>query len=179
LQSRHEVGDILRASGIPVTEFRAAVIVGAGSVSFRIIRYLAERLPVMICPRWLNTRCQPIAVDDVLAYLTSSLSESRSAGRIFEIGGADTLTYGDMISRYAKIRGLKRWLIKVPFLTPRLSSYWIDLVTPIPAPIVRSLVEGLRNDVIVRDSSALEIFPIRPMGYEESVNRALRDVEKG
>ncbi len=173
LSSRHEVGDWLRASGIPVTEFRAAIIVGSGSVSFEIIRYLTERLPVMICPRWLDSRVQPIAVRDVLAYLVQALNVPASAGETFEIGGTTILTYGEMIQEYAAARGLKRKLIHVPVLTPRLSSYWIDLVTPIPAAITRPLVEGLRNDVICEDTSALQVFPIHPLSYKEALQLAL------
>ena len=135
---------------MPVTEFRAAVIVGSGSLSFEIIRYLTERLPVMICPRWLYTRAQPIAIRNVLDYLVAALDTPASTGRIIEIGGADVLTYGDMLRGYARARGLKRWLVPVPVLTPRLSSYWVHLVTPVPAAIARPLIQGLRNDVVVR-----------------------------
>ena len=112
------MGEVLRSSGVPVTEFRAAVVIGSGSISFEMIRYLTERLPIMITPRWLTTRCQPIAVDDVLAYLTACLDEPASAGRTFEIGGPEVLTYGEMMRRYAAARGLKRLLVPVPVLTP-------------------------------------------------------------
>lgn len=180
LRSRQETGDALRESGVPVTEFRAAVIVGSGSLSFEIIRYLTERLPVMICPRWVYSRAQPIAIGDVLDYLVAALQTPESAGRILEIGGADVLTYGDMIRGYARVRGLRRWLIPVPVLTPRLSSYWVHLVTPVPAAIAQPLIEGLRNDVVVRDDSARRLFPhIRPMGYEAAVRQALANLEAG
>ncbi|GAC1577170.1 MAG: SDR family oxidoreductase [Candidatus Elarobacter sp.] len=174
LRSRHEVGRELRAGGVPVTEFRAAIIVGSGSVSFEMMRYLTERLPLMIAPKWVRTRCQPISVRDVIAYLVASLEQERSAGRIVEIGGTDVLQYCEMMLRYAKIRGLRRHIVIVPYFSPRLSSRWIHLVTPIPASIAQPLVEGLFNEVIVRDAAAAELFPaIRPVGYDEAVQRAL------
>lgn len=128
----------------------------------------------MICPRWVFTRTQPIGVREVLDYLTASLSTDASTGRTIEIGGADVLTYGEMMQGYAASRGLTRWIIPVPLLTPRLSSYWVNIVTPIPASIARPLIDGLRNESIVQDPSASEIFPeIRPVGYREAVARAL------
>jgi uncharacterized protein YbjT (DUF2867 family)/uncharacterized protein YndB with AHSA1/START domain len=179
LRSRQETGEALRATGAPVTEFRAAVIVGSGSLSFEMIRYLTERVPVMICPRWVDTRCQPIAIRDVLAYLVAALGREEAIGRVFEIGGPDVITYGDMIRGYAKLRGLKRVLIRVPVLTPRLSSYWVDLVTPIPRAYARTLVEGLRNEVIVRDRSAQELFGIELTPYAVAVERALEHAARG
>ena len=180
LRSRQETGAVLRETGVPVTEFRAPVIVGAGSLSFEIIRYLTERLPVMICPRWLYTRVQPIAIRNVLDYLTAALETPASAGRIIEIGGADVLTYGDLLRGYARARGLKRWLVPVPVLTPRLSSYWVHLVTPVPAEIARPLIQGLRNDVIVRDPLATQLFPgIKLLDYDESVRLAISNLETG
>jgi uncharacterized protein YbjT (DUF2867 family) len=179
LASRQMVGDLLRTTGVPVTEFRAAVVVGSGSLSFEMIRYLTERLPVMITPRWVSTRCQPIAIANILDYLTLCLAEPRSTGRIFEIGGPDVLSYGDMMRGYAKVRQLKRYLIPVPLLTPRLSSYWVDLVTPIPAAYARPLVDGLRSEVIVRDTSALEMFDIDLIPYTEAVRRALDRTQSG
>lgn len=174
LRSRHEVGEELRASGLPVTEFRAAIIVGSGSVSFEMMRYLTERLPIMIAPKWVRTRCQPIAVDDVIAYLVAALDMPETAGRIIEIGGADVLPYGEMMLRYAKIRKLARRIVILPTLSPRLSSYWIHLVTPIPSAIARPLVEGLFNEVVVEDDSARSLFPaIHPLGYDAAVRRAL------
>ncbi|MSR33182.1 MAG: SDR family oxidoreductase [Phycisphaerales bacterium] len=178
LVSRHETGDALREAGVPVTEFRAAVIVGSGSLSFEMIRYLSERLPVMICPKWVYTRTQPIAIRNVLDYLVAAIDCPQSAGRILEIGGRDVVTYADMMSGYARVRGLKRRLIAVPVLTPRLSSYWVHLVTPIPAVIAQPLIKGLGNEVIVRDDSALKMFPaIEPMDYETSVRLALDKIE--
>ncbi len=173
LRSRHETGNVLRSTGIPVTEFRAAVIVGSGSASFEMLRALTEKLPVMIVPKWVSTRCQPIAIRDVLAYLVEALHRPESAGRTFEIGGADVLQYREMMLRYAKVRGLQRTLIGVPFFSPRISSYWVHFVTPIPATIARPLIDGLRNEVIVREHSADAVFSVRPMGYDEAVERAL------
>lgn len=174
LRSRQETGVTLRESGVPVTEFRAAIIVGAGSVSFDMIRYLTERVPIMICPRWVFTRVQPIAIRDVLDYLVSALAIPASAGRIIEIGGPDVVPYGDLMLGYARARGLARWLVPVPVLSPRLSSYWVDLVTPIPAAIARPLIEGLRNEVIVRTATAQELFPtLHPLDYQTAVRLTL------
>lgn len=173
LASRQEVGNVLRESGVPVTEFRAAVVVGSGSVSFEMIRYLTERVPIMVAPKWVSTRCQPIAVANVLEYLVTCLQKPESAGKILEIGGPDVMTYGEMMLGYAKVRGLRRFMIPVPFLTPRLSSYWVDLVTPIPAAISRPLIEGLRSEVIVNDPVAMDLFDIDLVPYSEAVTRAL------
>jgi uncharacterized protein YbjT (DUF2867 family) len=180
LSSRQATGQALSEAGVPVTEFRAAIIVGSGSVSFEMIRYLTERIPVMICPKWVYTRVQPIAIDDVLAYLTGAIQTPESRGKIIEIGGADVFTYGDMMEGYAAVRGLRRALIPVPVLTPRLSSYWVHWMTPVPASITRPLVEGLRNEVVVRDDLAREIFPdILPRNYKTAVKEALTSLEVG
>jgi uncharacterized protein YbjT (DUF2867 family) len=179
LRSRQEVGEILRQSGVSVTEFRAAIVIGSGSVSFEMIRYLTERLPVMLCPKWVKSLCQPIAIRDVLAYLIQAIEAARSTGKILEIGGADVLSYRDMMLGYAKQRGLKRYLIPVPVLTPRLSSYWVDLVTPIPASLARPLIEGLKNDVVCQDFQAREIFSIQPLGYREAIRLALQRIGEG
>jgi len=174
LNSRQETGQVLRDSGIPVTEFRAAVIVGSGSLSFEMVRYLTERVPIMICPRWVYTRTQPIAIRDVLSYLVAALKIPESADQIIEIGGADVLTYGKMMLGYARARGLRRHLVPVPVLTPRLSSYWVHWVTPIPTEIAKPLIQGLRNELIVREDTAQRLFPdIRPMDYQTAVQRAL------
>ncbi len=174
LRSRQRTGEVLGESGIPVTEFRAAVIVGSGSLSFEMIRYLTERLPVMICPKWVFTKIQPIAIRNVLDYLAAALDCPESAGRIVEIGGKDVLTYAGMMTGYAVARGLKRRLIAVPVLTPRLSSYWVHLVTPIPASIAQPLIKGLGNEVIVHDDSALQLFPdVKLLDFETSVRLAL------
>jgi uncharacterized protein YbjT (DUF2867 family) len=178
LRSRQETGLALREAGVPVTEFRAAVIVGSGSLSFEMIRYLTERLPVMICPRWVFTRVQPIAIQNVLDYLIAALESPETAGRILEIGGRDVLTYAEMMTGYARARGLKRWLIAVPVLTPRLSSYWVHLITPIPARIAQPLIRGLGNEVIVRDETARQLFPsIALLDYETAVHHALKQME--
>ena len=179
LASRQQVGDVLRASGLPVTEFRAAVVVGAGSISFEMIRYLTDRLPIMITPRWVTTRCQPIAIENVLEYLVRCLTEPQSIGRTFEIGGPDVLTYGDMMRGYATVRGLKRYLISVPVLTPRLSSYWVDIVTPIPAAFSHPLIEGLRSEVIVNDPAAQKLFNVSLIPYSVAVRRALERTQSG
>src|SRR5512137_333058 len=180
LKSRQETGDALRSGGVPVTEFRAAVIVGSGSISFEMIRWLVERLPVMICPRWVFQRIQQVAITDVLSYLLAAPGVPGSADRILEIGGADVLTYREMMLGYAARRGLRRYLIPVPVLTPSLSSHWVRWMTPVPAAIARPLVEGLKNEVIVRDDSARTIFPdIQPLSYAEAIDRALERLERG
>jgi len=178
LRSRQETGDALREGGVPVTEFRAAVIVGSGSLSFEMIRYLTERLPIMICPKWVFTRVQPIAIRNVLDYLVAALSCPESSGRILEIGGRDILTYSGMMTGYARVRGLKRRLIAVPVLTPRLSSYWVHLVTPIPSSIAQPLIKGLGNEVVVRNPEALHLFPgISLLDYETAVKLALKKMD--
>ena len=180
LRSRQETGEALREAGVPVTEFRAAVIVGSGSASFEMIRNLTERLPVMICPKWVYTRVQPIGIRNVLDYLVAALTVPYSAGRIIEVGGTDVLTYADMMHEYARVRGLRRWLIPVPVLTPHLSSVWVHWMTPIPAEIARPLVEGLRNEVIVRDDTARRLFPqVALVGYRAAVERALGRLNAG
>ncbi|MCC5850217.1 MAG: DUF2867 domain-containing protein [Verrucomicrobia bacterium] len=180
LRSRRESGEALRRAGVPVTEFRAGVIVGSGSLSFEIIRYLTERVPFMICPRWVYTRAQPIGIRDVLAYLTAALDTPESTGKTIEIGGAEVVTYGDMMIAYAKARGLRRRMIPVPILTPRLSSYWVDLVTPIPAAIARPLIQGLRNEVVVEDDSARTLFPdIVPVSFQTALERAVAKLDNG
>ena len=172
LVSRQEVGRCLAEAGVPVVEFRAAVIVGSGSASFEIIRHLTERLPVMVPPLWVNTRCQPIGVRSVLDYLEEALDHPGAAG-IFEIGGTDVMTYREMMLEYARIRGLRRMILPFPVPRPDISSRWIDLVTPIPFRIAHPLVESLQFEVVVRDDRALATFPVRPTGFTEAVNRAL------
>ena len=181
LRSRMETGDHLRDWDVPVTEFRAAVIVGSGSLSFELIRYLTERVPVMVCPTWVQTPTQPIAIRNVIEYLIAALETPDSAGEIIEIGGTDVLTYGDMFKRYAKVRGLNRPVINVPVLTPRLSSHWVGLVTPISNRIARPLIEGLDNEVTVDNpEKAHRLFPnVRPISYEAAVRLALRRASSG
>ena len=174
LKSRHNTGAVLRKYGPPLIEFRAGIIVGNGSISFEIIRCLTERLPVMICPRWVVTRTQPIAIDDVLAYLVAALNVGACIENPIEIGGTTVETYRSMMLGYARQRGLKRWLFRVPVLTPRLSSYWLDLVTPFPPAVSRPLIEGLRSESICNSALASELFPeIRPISYEAAVAKAL------
>ncbi len=172
LISRQEVGRCLAESGVPVIEFRAAVIVGSGSASFEMIRHLTERLPIMITPMWVNTRCQPIGIRSVLEYLVEALDHPDAKG-IFEIGGTDILSYREMMLRYARIRGLRRIILSLPVPRPELSSRWVDLVTPIPFRIAHPLVQSLQTEVVVRDDRALRFFNVQPTGYDEAVHRAL------
>lgn len=174
LSSRIETGQVLRDSGVPVVELRASVVIGSGSLSFELIRALVERLPVMICPRWVSTLAQPIGIDDVLAYLAGALRLPGGESRTFEIGGADRASYGDVMREYARQRGLRRVMISVPLLTPRLSSLWLGLVTPVYARVGRELIEGLKNRSVVTDPAALEAFPIRPIGLGDAIERAIR-----
>jgi hypothetical protein len=156
------------------------MVVGSGSLSFEMMRNLTERLPVMIAPRWVYTKTQPIAIRDVLNYLVSALHTPASHGKTIEIGAPDVLTYADMMMTYAKIRGLRRLIIRVPVLTPRLSSYWVHWITPVSASVVTPLVEGLRNELIVRDNSASIYFPdIKPIDFDTAVRLALARIEEG
>jgi uncharacterized protein YbjT (DUF2867 family) len=173
LRSRRETGEVLREAGVPVIEFQAAIILGSGSLSFEMIRALVERLPVMICPRWVGVQTQPIAIEDVIAYLVAALDLPPGAERVYQIGGPDRITYGDLMREYARQRGLKRLLIPVPLLTPKLSSLWLGLVTPVYARIGRKLIDSLRNPTVVRDSAALQAFPVRPRGVPDAIARAL------
>lgn len=175
LRSRQEVGKILRRSGVPTIEFRASIVIGAGSLSFELVCALVERLPVMITPRWVAVKAQPIAIDDLLEYLVQALTLPLEESRIFEIGGTDQVSYGDLMREYARQRGLSRLMIPVPLLTPRLSSLWLGLVTPVYARIGRKLIDSIKNPTIVRDTTALEVFPIRPCGMREAIARALAD----
>ena len=180
LRSRQETGQALRESGVPVTEFRAAVIVGSGSISFEMVRYLVERLPVMVCPRWIYSRIQPIAISDLLEYLVAALNVPESAGKTVEIGGKDVTTYKGMMQGYAEARGLRRGIIPVPVLTPRLSSYWVHLVTPIPVGISAPLIDGLRNDIVVTNGLARELFPeIEPRDYGAAAVGVIDDLDAG
>jgi uncharacterized protein YbjT (DUF2867 family) len=178
LQSRQETGEILRQSGVPVVELRASIVLGSGSLSFEMIRALVERLPLMICPRWVAVEAQPIAVEDVTAYLAAALDLPAGAERVYEIGGPDRMTYGGLMREYARQRGLKRLLIPVPLLTPRLSSLWLGLVTPLYARVGRKLVDSMRNPTVIRDPAALAAFPIKPRGVREAIARALLNEEE-
>jgi uncharacterized protein YbjT (DUF2867 family) len=176
LASRQQVGAELAAHGVPVTEFRAAVIIGSGSASFELLRSLVEHLPVMITPRWVRTLCQPIAIRDVLEYLTSAVGHPERSG-VVEIGGPDVLSYAEMMRTYARLRGMRRLMIPVPVLTPRLSSYWCSLVTPVPSAIARPLIEGLRHEVVVRDPLPAAAFAIATTPFELAVRKAIERVE--
>lgn len=177
LASRQEVGQILAAGAVPVTELRAAVIIGSGSLSFEMTRYLTEVLPVMVTPRWVNTKCQPIAIRDVLSYLVTVLDVPETTKRVIEIGGPDVLTYEEMMQRYARAAGLRRRMIlRIPVLSLGLSARWIGLVTPLSAQIGSHLVESLKHEVIVTDPAAGELIPLNPVGYDEAVQRALERV---
>ncbi|MBM4022665.1 MAG: SDR family oxidoreductase, partial [Planctomycetes bacterium] len=172
LRSRHEVGAILRASGLDVVEFRASIIVGAGSFSFDLVRTLVERLPVMICPAWLATPTQPIAIADVVAYLAAGADLPPGPPTIFEIGGPDKVSYGSIMQAYARQRGLRRLLIPVPVLTPRLSSLWLKLVTPRYSKVGRKLIDGLKNPTVVTSDAARREFAITPRGLASAVRDA-------
>lgn len=173
LRSRHEVGQILRNSGVETLELRAGMVLGAGSASYQLMKSLTDRLPVMLCPVWLTTATQPIAVDDVLAYLLAAGELPPGESRVFEVGGTDVVTYGDLIQEYARQKGLRRWLIFVPVLTPYLSGLWLALVTPASFEVGRHLIEGLKNPTVVRDRSALDTFAVRPMGVKEAIRLAI------
>lgn len=178
LRSRHETGESLRASGVPVTELRASIILGSGSLSFELIRALVERLPVMLCPRWVRTTAQPIAIEDVLAYLLAAIELPAGADGIFEIGGSDRVSYADIMNEYARQRGLRRWMIPVPLLTARLSSLWLGLTTPLYARIGRKLIESVENETTVHDDRALRVFPVKPMGLAQAVKRAIANEDR-
>ena len=164
---------ILRKSGVPVTEFRASVVIGNGSMPFEVIRALVERLPIMITHRWVRMRLQPISSRDVVSYLLAAIDQDGGQDFIYEIGGRDVVTYEDLLREYATARSLKRLMIGVPVITPRLSSYWLRLVTPAHFRMARRIVESTEHDSVVSDQSALEDFPLRPMAMKQSVHSAL------
>lgn len=178
LRSRHEVGAILRDSGVPTVELRASIVIGSGSLSFEMVRALVERLPVMITPRWVANRAQPIAIDDLLDYLEESMTIPLAESTVFEIGGPDRVSYGDIMTEYARQRGLRRWAIPVPVLTPRLSSWWLGLVTPLYARVGRKLIDSIYYPTVVRDDAARRAFRVRPIGLKEAVARALRNEDR-
>lgn len=173
LASRHETGEALRTTSVPVTELRAAIIVGSGSASFEIVRDLSRKLPLMITPKWVRSRCEPIGIRDVVSYLIGVLDEPRSVGETLEIGGGDVLSYGDLMRVCAEEQGRRVWIITVPVLTPRLSSYWLHLVTSVNMQIARPLIEGLRNDVVCNDKRIREWIPLELADYRTSVRRSL------
>jgi len=176
LRSRHEVGRILRESGIPTIELRASIVLGSGSLSFEMIRALVERLPAMITPKWVAIEAQPIAVDDLLQYLVESLALPAES-RVYEIGGADRASYGDLMVEYARQRGLRRAMIPVPVLTPRLSSLWLGLVTPLYARVGKKLIESIEHPTVVHDNAAARDFAVRPRGLSEAIATALQSEE--
>ncbi len=174
LRSRHEVGRVLGETGVPVVEFRASIVIGSGSLSFEMIRALTERLPVMITPRWVRVRAQPILVSDVVEYLLAALDLPQGEGGVYEVGGADACSYGELMKEYARQRGLRRFFLSVPFLTPRLSSLWLGLVTPVYARVGRKLINSIRNPTIVTNTRARERFPdIEPASVSASIARVL------
>ena len=173
LRSRQETGDALRAHHSQVIEFRASIVIGSGSLSFEMIRALVERLPIMICPRWVHVKAQPISIEDLLKYLKAALDLPNSGSHVFEIGGPDQVSYGQIMQEYARQRGLIRWMVPVPFLTPYLSSLWLGLVTPLYARVGRKLVESLRNPTLISNNLASTSFSVRPRTYQEAIARAL------
>lgn len=174
LKSRTEVGDCLREGTVPVTILRAAMIIGSGSASFEILRYLVDRLPIIISPRWVSTPCQPIGVRNVLYYLVGCLEKPEMFGQTFDIGKPDVTNYRELMETYAEEAGLpKRWIIPIPILTPRLSSYWIHLVTPVPASIARPLAEGLRNPVVCTENRITELLPQELFDSRKAIRLAL------
>jgi uncharacterized protein YbjT (DUF2867 family) len=178
LRSRQETGAALRAGGVPVIELRASIVLGSGSLSFELIRALVERLPVMICPRWVHVKAQPIAIEDVIAYLVASLDLPGDDSRVFEIGGADQVSYADIMREYARQRGLRRLMIPVPVITPKLSSLWLGLTTPVFARVGRKLIEGVRNPTVVTNHDARRAFDVRPMNLREAISRAMRNEDR-
>lgn len=178
LASRQKTGSILRESEVSVTEFRAAIVVGSGSKSFEMIRYLTERVPIMICPSWVYSKVQPIAIRNVLQYLVSAIEKPETRDEIVEIGGSSVIKYADMMKIYAEVNGLTRILIPVPVLSPTLSSHWVHWMTPIPASLARPLIEGLKNDVIVKNDKAQKLFPeISPLSYKRAVELAITRID--
>lgn len=173
LRSRQEIGDILRTSKASVIEFQASIIIGSGSLSFEMIRALVERLPVMICPKWVRILAQPIAIEDVLSYLVEALDHPIGPSTTYEIGGPEQVSYGEIMQRYAKQRGLRRYMIPVPLLTPYLSSLWLGLVTPLYSRVGRKLVDSLRNPTLVSSSKAKDDFKVEPRSLNDSIARAL------
>ncbi|HLK46253.1 MAG TPA: DUF2867 domain-containing protein, partial [Acidimicrobiales bacterium] len=174
LRARHDVGRLLASSGVEVVELRAGVIVGGGSASFEMLRKLVEVLPVMVTPKWVETRCQPIAITDVVELLVRAVATTTLAPGVYDAGGPDVVTYSEMMATFADVAGLpRRWLVRVPLLTTRLSSLWIGLVTPLPVPLARELVESLVNEVVVTGPSACEALSVEPLGLRAAMRRAL------
>jgi uncharacterized protein YbjT (DUF2867 family) len=173
LRSRHEVGRIFAASGVPTIEFRASIVIGSGSLSFEMLSALVERLPVMVTPRWVRVRALPIAIDDLLAYLEAALELETDESRVYEVGGEDCVSYGELMQEYARQRRLRRWMVPVPVLTPRLSSLWLGLVTPLYARVGRSLIDSICHETVVRDDRASRDFAVAPVGVAAAIESAL------
>jgi uncharacterized protein YbjT (DUF2867 family) len=174
LRSRKEVEKILRGGETPVTTFQAAMIIGPGSASFEIMRFLVDRLPVMITPKWVRTKTQPISIEDTVKYLVGCLSKPSTIGESYDIGGPEVTTYHDLMRVYAEESGLvRRFVLPIPLLTPSLSSYWVDLVTPIKASIARPLIEGLSQETICRDNRVNSIIPLKLLSLRESIRSTI------
>lgn len=179
LASRQEVGRILRESCVPTIEFRASIVIGSGSLSFELIRALVEKLPAMVTPSWVSTPTQPIGIEDLVAYLVAALDLPARESTVYEIGGPDRVSYGDLMREYARLRGLKRVMVSVPLLTPRLSSLWLALVSPVYAHVGRELIDGVKNETVVQDDRALRDFTVRPRGIRSVLARALVNEDLG
>ncbi|MDF1799282.1 MAG: SDR family oxidoreductase [Planctomycetota bacterium] len=173
LRSRHEVGQLLASTGVPVTELRASIVLGSGSLSFEMVRALVERLPVMICPRWVDVEAQPIAIEDLLACLLAAGELEPAGHRVLEVGGVDRTSYGELMREYARQRGLRRWMIRVPVLTPHLSSLWLGLVTPLYARVGRALIQSIRHPSVVREPGAEELLGVACRGVRAGIAAAL------
>ncbi len=178
MASRHHVEDILRSSPIPVTVLRAGIIVGSGSASFEIMRDLVEKLPIMIAPRWVYSRCQPIGIADVLFYLRGVIAQTACLGKSFEIGGPDVLTYRDMLLQFAKTRKLRRWIIPVPVLTPHLSSLWLFLITSVNFSIARALVSSLKTNAVCHEHAIQKVLPHQCLDFKSAIERAFEKIEQ-
>ncbi|MEI7478765.1 MAG: SDR family oxidoreductase [Actinomycetes bacterium] len=180
LLSRQAVGVALASTGIPVVELRAGVIIGSGSASFEMLRYLVDLLPIMVTPKWVSTKCQPIGIADAVKILVAAITSTEALEGVFDVGGANVVTYAEMMETYASCAGLrKRVLLPVPVLSPRLSSHWIGLVTPVPVPLAKELVQSLVNEVVVKGRSAAQVFGITPLDLRASITRALEATAKG
>ena len=176
MKSRKDVGDILRSGSIPVTEFRASLIIGAQGGSYAMLRYLVERLPVMVCPSWVKSLAQPIAVDDVVFYLAECLSKPETMGEIFEIGGPDKMTYEELMRIYSAYLNRNLFVLQIPFLTTRLSSYWVDLITPVKASLARPLIDSLVHDTVVTNDKITKIIPINLKSVREAIDIATKEM---
>jgi len=178
MKSRKEVGEILASGNIPITELRASLIIGAQGGSYAMLRYLVERLPIMVCPSWVKSLAQPIAVDDVIEYLSGCMMHPETAGKIYEIGGKDKITYEQLMRVYAKYLNKSLFVIEIPFLTTRLSSYWVDLITPVKASLARPLIDSLVHDTVVTDNSIAEIMPMRLKSVRDAIDIATKEIRE-